>query len=89
MWEFTGFKYGNITLQTGMTATRGIVKSIKDLVLRVDYKDAFIIDKKTVEKTCIHIKTKIIAILSAMHHRFISMQKYQVSLKLIKSILKL
>ena len=50
MWEFTGFKYGNITLQTGMTATRGIVKSIKDLVLRVDYKDAFIIDKKTVEK---------------------------------------
>lgn len=48
-WDWAGFKYGYKTIQTGMTLKRGLIKSIKDLLFRVDYKNAFVIDSKTVQ----------------------------------------
>ena len=40
-WEWAGYKLGKTTLQTGMTTDRGILKSLKDLILNIDYFSAF------------------------------------------------
>lgn len=41
MWEDTGYRIGDATLQLGMTKKRSLLKSIKDLFFRVDYQLAF------------------------------------------------
>jgi phenylacetate-CoA ligase len=41
MWEDTGYRIGDVTLQLGMTKKRSLIKSIKDLFFRVDYQRAF------------------------------------------------
>ena len=41
MWEWAGFRLGDPLLQTGMTPDRGVVKRIKDVMLRTTYVEAF------------------------------------------------
>ena len=41
IWEDTGYRIGDATLQLGMTKKRSLIKSIKDLFFRVDYQRAF------------------------------------------------
>lgn len=41
MWEWAGYKIGKEILQTGMTKNRSTIKTLKDLLLRVDYQVAF------------------------------------------------
>ena len=40
-WEWAGYRFGEKVLQTGMTLKRGLVKGIKDKLLRVKYTQAF------------------------------------------------
>lgn len=40
-WEWAGYKLGNSVLQTGMTPNRGLLKGIKDRLLRTEYMVAF------------------------------------------------
>jgi phenylacetate-CoA ligase len=41
MWEWAGFRLGDPLLQTGMTPERGVVKRVKDVMLRTTYVEAF------------------------------------------------
>lgn len=41
MWEWAGYQIGKEFLQTGMTKNRSTIKTLKDLLLRVDYQVAF------------------------------------------------
>lgn len=36
-WEWAGYQFGNRLMQTGMSPNRGLVKSIKDFLLRTEY----------------------------------------------------
>ncbi len=40
-WEWTGWWLGKPIVQTGMTIKRGLLKSIKDLLLKTEYYNAF------------------------------------------------
>ncbi len=40
-WEWAGFKIGEPLLQTGMTTDRGLLKTLKDLLFRTTYVQAF------------------------------------------------
>jgi phenylacetate-CoA ligase len=51
LWEWSGYRLGSPMLQTGMTLNRGIVKSVKDKVLRTNYQSAFGLDKNDVLNT--------------------------------------
>lgn len=41
LWEWAGYRLGSPMLQLGMTTNRGWVKTIKDIVLRTNYQQAF------------------------------------------------
>lgn len=43
-WEWSGYHFGDRLLQTGMTPDRGIVKAVKDRMLRTTYVVAFGLD---------------------------------------------
>lgn len=47
-WEWAGYKFGNSILQTGMTTNRGIVKKVKDTLLRTTYVSAFTLDEQAI-----------------------------------------
>lgn len=49
-WEWGGYRFGDRVLQTGITPDRGFIKSIKDMMLRVQYVNAFQIDDKIMEQ---------------------------------------
>lgn len=36
-WEWAGYKFGNRIMQTGMSPKRGMIKSIKDFILKTEY----------------------------------------------------
>ena len=57
-WEWSGFRFGDTVLQTGMTLDRGFVKFLKDLLLRVNYIQAFSIDDKTIRKNLLPCQGK-------------------------------
>lgn len=41
LWEWAGYRLGSPLLQLGMTPNRGWVKTIKDIVLKTNYQQAF------------------------------------------------
>jgi len=45
-WEWSGYYPGKPIVQTGMTPSRGLVKSIKDYFLRTKYYNAYGLDRK-------------------------------------------
>jgi phenylacetate-CoA ligase len=47
-WEWAGFRLGDSLLQNGITPDRGMVKSIKDFLLRTQYVSAFNLDNRRV-----------------------------------------
>jgi phenylacetate-CoA ligase len=47
-WEWAGYKLGEPIVQTGMTMKRGLVKAVKDCLLRTDYWPAFQLDEKMI-----------------------------------------
>lgn len=47
-WEWAGFKFGQPLIQTGITPNRGLVKTIKDFLLRTKYISAFSHDEKEI-----------------------------------------
>ncbi len=49
MWEWAGYKLGDPLLQTGIAPQRGFKKKIKDLLLNVNYLQAFIHSKQEAE----------------------------------------
>lgn len=46
--QWSGYRFGDRVIQTGMTLNRGFVKKVKDLLFRVKYTQAFQIDSDTV-----------------------------------------
>lgn len=46
-WNWAGYEYGDKILQTGISPKRGIIKSLKDWILRTKYINAFNIDTET------------------------------------------
>lgn len=49
-WEWSGWRIGSRTFQTGMTYNRGVLKSIKDILLRTKYYNAFgLSDEETLD----------------------------------------
>ena len=44
-WEWASFKYGNKSIQTGITPNRGFIKKIKDILFQVHYRPAFNLDE--------------------------------------------
>lgn len=46
-WEWAGYRLGNTVMQTGMTPNRGLLKSIKDRLLRTEYMVAFNLSEST------------------------------------------
>lgn len=48
--NFSGWGIGESFLQTGMTLDRGIIKNIKDFLLRVSYVSAFDLSDRTLDK---------------------------------------
>lgn len=57
-WEWAGYKFGQPTVQTGMTPNRGLIKSLKDLLLKVDYVSAFNISEDEVLNLLARYKNK-------------------------------
>ena len=49
-WEWAGYKLGMPMVQTGMTPNRGIIKSVKDCLLKTFYFPAFVSEKNEFEK---------------------------------------
>jgi phenylacetate-CoA ligase len=47
-WEWAGYKFGHKLLQTGITPNRGVVKTIKDVLLRTHYVSAYNLDPKEI-----------------------------------------
>jgi len=47
-WEWAGYNFGKPTLQTGMTTERGLLKGLKDFLLRIHYAQAFYLDEDSV-----------------------------------------
>jgi phenylacetate-CoA ligase len=47
-WEWAGYKLGEPIVQTGMTLNRGLVKGVKDCLLRTDYWPAFQLDQELI-----------------------------------------
>ena len=58
MWEDTGYRIGNATLQLGMTAKRSLIKKIKDIFFRVNYKRAFNLTEEEVLNILIKYNNK-------------------------------
>jgi len=54
-WEWNGYYLGKSLMQTGITPNRGLVKRVKDILLRTVYVNAF----ATSEKDMIKMLTKI------------------------------
>jgi len=57
-WEWSGFRFGEKVLQTGMTTQRGIAKTIKDKIFQVNYTQAFLMDHRTIKKNLQHFRNK-------------------------------
>ena len=49
-WEWAGYKFGNSIMQTGINPKRGVVKTIKDKLLRTDYVAAFGISEEQMKE---------------------------------------
>ncbi len=47
-WEWAGYRLGDPIVQTGMTLNRGLVKSLKDRLLRTEYWPAFELDDRVI-----------------------------------------
>ena len=47
-WEWASFKYGNKSIQTGITPNRGFIKKIKDILFQVHYRPAFNLDETSI-----------------------------------------
>jgi phenylacetate-CoA ligase len=47
-WEWAGYRLGEPIVQTGMTLKRGLVKGVKDRMLRTDYWPAFQLDERLI-----------------------------------------
>src|SRR5438552_1659141 len=47
-WEWAGYRLGDPIVQTGMTLKRGLVKSLKDFLLRTEYQPAFELDERVI-----------------------------------------
>jgi phenylacetate-coenzyme A ligase PaaK-like adenylate-forming protein len=56
-WEWAGYRFGQRTLQTGMTVERGFVKSAKDFLLRTSYYPAYDLQEKHVLEKLEQIRT--------------------------------
>ena len=55
-WEWSGYRFGDKLLQMGMTLNRGMLKSIKDKLLRVKYIQAFQMSSEIILKNLSAIK---------------------------------
>lgn len=47
-WEWAGYRFGDKAIQTGMNLNRGIVRGLKDIMLKVKYTQAFQMDNKII-----------------------------------------
>lgn len=77
-WEWAGYQIGMPILQTGITPDRGIVKSIKDKLLRTYYMVAFAPDKKAL----------IDALAWAEHQKKVFLGGYASSLFVLSKVAK-
>ena len=57
-WEWSGYRMGCKLVQTGISPNRGILKSIKDVLFRTIYVNAFAHDDIQVIKVLNRIKNK-------------------------------
>lgn len=54
-WEWSGYKIGDPIVQTGITPKRGVLKSIKDVLYRTIYLNAFSHTEEQLKEVCIKI----------------------------------
>lgn len=47
-WEWAGFQLGDQLIQTGVSVNRGVIKFLKDIILRVTYVSAFNLTDKQI-----------------------------------------
>ena len=58
MWSWAGYQPGERLLQLGMTLNRGVIKSLKDLLFRTIYTQAFNLNKEEVYKNLSKFRRK-------------------------------
>ena len=57
-WEWSGYKIGNPIIQTGISPDRGYLKSIKDILFKTIYINAFNHSEKQLERLSVKIKNR-------------------------------
>ncbi|MFC1806931.1 phenylacetate--CoA ligase family protein [Candidatus Omnitrophota bacterium] len=55
-WEWAGYRFGDRIMLTGITPNRGLVKSVKDILLRTKYINAFRINSQDIKNNLIPIR---------------------------------
>ena len=58
-WEWSGYSFGLPTILLGINPERGIIKQIKDFLLRTTYVNAFDLDDEKIRKLLKKIKKQI------------------------------
>jgi len=56
LWEWAGFRLGAKYFQRGVSTERGVVKRVKDLLLRTTYVSAFQLDEKDAKRWLRHLQ---------------------------------
>jgi len=62
-WEWASYKFGEKSLQTGITPNRRLIKAIKDILFRVYYRPAFDLNDKNILSDLKYIQNKNIKYL--------------------------
>ncbi len=57
LWfEWSGYRIGDSILQTGMTLDRGVVKAVKDILLKTKYLPAFNLEAEVIERALLDLR---------------------------------
>lgn len=62
--NFSGWKFGDVSLQTGMTLNRGCIKKIKDILLRTYYVSAFNLSDEAIDNFLYLVEKKKVEYIS-------------------------
>ncbi|PHR59471.1 MAG: hypothetical protein COA44_00585 [Arcobacter sp.] len=81
-WSWAGYRFGNTVLQAGINPQRGVVKRLKDIVLRFKYVNAFSLSDKDILNLLEELKKSprdhLIGYASSIYSMALVAQKYGV-----------
>jgi phenylacetate-CoA ligase len=58
LWEWSGYRMGDVMLQTGITPDRGLIKSAKDFLLNTIYVDAYNLSEEAITAKLLQAKKR-------------------------------